>query len=105
MAWVYLFFAGVFEICWAVGVKYCDGFRPSIPLAFVTITMILSLIFLNMAIKILPMSVAYAVWSGIGIVGVFIYGTLILKEPFSLLSMCFIIMILIGIIGLKLVVK
>ncbi len=105
MAWFYLFIAGICEICWAVGIKYCDGFKLSVPLAIVAVAMILSLIFLNMAIKTLPMSVAYAVWTGIGIVGVFIYGILILKEPYSILSTCFVMLILIGIIGLKLVVK
>ena len=105
MAWIYLFIAGMFEIGWAVGIKHCDGFKLSLPLLMVITSMTLSMIFLGMAIKTIPMSVAYAVWTGIGIIGVFIYGVFILKEPISIMSMIFAGLILIGIIGLKLQVK
>lgn len=102
MAWLYLLIAGIFEIGWAVGIKYCEGFKISLPLFFVIFSMTASMIFLWLAIKTIPMSIAYAVWTGIGIVGVLIYGILVLKEPISLLNILFVGFILIGIIGLKL---
>ena len=102
MAWLYLLIAGIFEVCWAVGIKYCHGFKITFPLLLVIISMGISIIFLGLATKTIPMSIAYAVWTGIGIVGVFIYGLLIFKDPISTSSIVFISMILIGIIGLKL---
>lgn len=105
MAWLYLVTAGVFEIFWAVGIKYCDGLKITFPLVLVIISMGLSIIFLGLATKTIPMSIAYAIWTGIGIVGVFAYGLLILKDPISTSSIVFVGMILIGIIGLKLGVK
>lgn len=105
MAWLYLFIAGIFEIFWAVGIKYCNEFRITVPLILVVIAMISSLIFLGLATKTIPMSIAYAVWTGIGIVGVFTYGVLILKDPISASGIIFVSMILIGIIGLKLGIR
>ena len=105
MAWFYLFVAGIFEIFWAVGIKYCDGFKITIPLILVIISMTFSIIFLGLATKTIPMSIAYAVWTGIGIVGVFTYGLFILKDPISVKNIIFVGMILIGIVGLKLGVK
>lgn len=102
MSWIYLLIAGFFEIAWAVGIKYCDGFKLNFALLLVVFSMAGSIIFLSIAIKNIPMSVAYAVWTGIGIVGVSIYGILILKESTSWLNLFFIMIILIGIIGLKL---
>ena len=105
MAWLYLLIAGIVEIFWAVGIKYCDGLKITLPLILVIVSMGLSIIFLGLATKTIPMSIAYAVWTGIGIVGVFAYGLLILKDPISTNSIVFVGMILIGIIGLKLGVK
>lgn len=105
MAWLYLFIAGIFEIFWAVGIKYCDGLKITLPLVLVIISMGISIIFLGLATKTIPMSIAYAVWTGIGIVGVFAYGLLILKDPISSNSIIFVGLILIGIIGLKLGIK
>ena len=105
MAWLYLLIAGIFEIFWAVGIKYCDGLKITLPLILVIVSMGRSIIFLGLATKTIPMSIAYAVWTGIGIVGVFAYGLLILKDPISTNSIIFVGMILIGIIGLKLGVK
>ncbi len=105
MAWLYLFIAGIFEIFWAVGIKYCDGLKITLPLVLVIVSMGLSIIFLGLATKTIPMSIAYAVWTGIGIVGVFAYGLLILKDPISTNSIVFVGLILIGIIGLKLGIK
>ena len=105
MAWFYLFTAGIFEIFWAVGIKYCDGFKITLPLILVIISMVLSVIFLGLATKTIPMSIAYAVWTGIGIIGVFTYGLFILKDPISVKNIICVGMILIGIIGLKLGIK
>ena len=105
MAWLYLFIAGIFEIFWAVGIKYCDGLKITLPLVLVIISMGISIIFLGLATKTIPMSIAYAVWTGIGIVGVFAYGLLILKDPISTNSIIFVGLILTGIIGLKLGIK
>lgn len=105
MAWLYLFIAGIFEIFWAVGIKYCDGLKITLPLVLVIVSMGLSIIFLGLATKTIPMSIAYVVWTGIGIVGVFAYGLLILKDPISTNSIVFVGLILIGIIGLKLGIK
>jgi quaternary ammonium compound-resistance protein SugE len=105
MAWLYLLIAGIFEIFWAVGIKYCDGLKITLPLILVIVSMGLSIIFLGLATKTIPMSIAYAVWTGIGIVGVFAYGLLILKDPISTNSIVFVGLILIGIIGLKLGIK
>lgn len=105
MAWFYLFIAGIFEIFWAVGIKYCDGFKITLPLVLVIISMTLSVIFLGSATRTIPMSIAYAVWTGIGIIGVFTYGLFILKDPISVKNIIFVGMILIGIVGLKLGIK
>ena len=105
MPWFYLFIAGIFEIVWAVGIKYCNEFRITVPLILVVIAMISSMVFLGLATRTIPMSIAYAVWTGIGIVGVFTYGVLILKDPISVSDIIFVIMILAGIIGLKLGMK
>ena len=105
MPWFYLFIAGIFEIVWAVGIKYCNEFRITVPLILVVIAMISSVVFLGLATRTIPMSIAYAVWTGIGIVGVFTYGVLILKDPISVSDIIFVIMILVGIIGLKLGMK
>ena len=105
MVWFYLFIAGIFEIFWAVGIKYCDGFKITLPLVLVIISMTLSVIFLGLATRTIPMSIAYAVWTGIGIIGVFTYGLFILKDPISVKNIIFVGMILIGIVGLKLGIK
>lgn len=105
MAWIYLIIAGICEIFWAVGIKYCNEFKLTAPLFFVIIFMSLSVIFLALASRTLPMSLAYAVWTGIGIVGVFVYGIFVLKDPVSFSNIIFVGMILIGIIGLKLGAK
>jgi len=105
MAWFYLFIAGIFEIFWAVGIKYCDGFKITLPLVLVIISMALSVIFLGLATRTIPMSIAYAVWTGIGIIGVFTYGLFILKDPISVKNIIFVGMILIGLVVLKLGIK
>jgi len=101
MYWIYLLIAGFFEIAWAIGLKYCDEIRINLPTIFVAISMLFSVVFLGLAIKQIPIGIAYAIWTSIGMIGVFIYGTLILKEPASFATMLFFSLILIGVVGLK----
>ncbi len=101
MAWVYLIIGGGFEIVWAVSMKYAEGFTKLLPSAITIISMILSIKFLSIALKILPLGTAYAVWTGIGAVGTVIMGIILFKEPQNLLRLLFIAMIIISIAGLR----
>ena len=105
MAWVYILIASVFEICWAVGLKYSEGFTQVKATIFTVITMILSYVFLALGVKQLPIGTAYAVWTGIGAVGTVIYGMIYFNESKDLLRILFIFFIVVGIIGLKLTYK
>lgn len=105
MAWIYILIASVFEISWAVGLKYSDGFTHLKASVFTVITMILSYVFLSLGVKNIPIGTAYAVWTGIGAVGTAVYGILFFDEPRDLLRIAFIFLIVIGIIGLRLTYK
>ncbi|MEW6196135.1 MAG: multidrug efflux SMR transporter [Bacteroidota bacterium] len=105
MSWFYILIASFFEICWAVGLKYSNGFTEVKPTTFTIITMILSYVFLALGSKNLPIGTAYAVWTGIGAVGTAIYGMLFFNEPKELVRIFFIFLIVVGIIGLKLTYK
>ncbi|MBU0559480.1 MAG: multidrug efflux SMR transporter [Bacteroidetes bacterium] len=105
LSWIYVLVASVFEISWAVGLKYSAGFTNVRASIFTIITMILSFVFLAMGVKNIPIGTAYAVWTGIGAVGVALYGILIFNEPKELLRIAFIFIIVVGIIGLKLTSK
>lgn len=102
MEWINLFVAGVFEVSWAVGLKYSQGFTKPFASVITVITMILSLYFLALAVKNLPLGTAYAVWTGIGTLGTAILGMILFKEPVSVLRLVCIAFILCGITGLKL---
>ncbi|WP_408009706.1 quaternary ammonium compound efflux SMR transporter SugE [Pseudalkalibacillus sp. A8] len=101
MAWIYLFIAGIFEVVWAIGLKYTEGFSRLIPSIITVIGMIISFYFLSNAIKALPIGTAYAVWTGIGALGTALLGILLFNEPKDFTRILFLGMILIGIIGLK----
>lgn len=101
MSWTILFLAGIFEIFWAVGLKYSDGFTKLIPTIFTIVTMIISFYLLSLALKALPIGTAYAVWVGIGTVGTVIAGIMLFGESMSLIRVMSILFILIGIVGLK----
>lgn len=105
MAWIYILIASIFEISWAIGLKYSNGFTNIRASVFTVVTMILSYIFLAMGVKTLPIGTAYAVWTGIGAVGTAFYGMLFFDEPKDLVRIMFIFFIVIGIIGLKLTYK
>ena len=102
MAWVYLFFAGLLEIGWAIGLKYTDGFTKLVPTVLTAGSMVLSVILLGIALKTLPVGTGYAVWTGIGAVGTAILGIVLLGEPATAARIGSIALIIAGIIGLKL---
>ncbi|HPF20850.1 MAG TPA: quaternary ammonium compound efflux SMR transporter SugE [Syntrophomonas sp.] len=103
MQWVLLVIAGLLEMGWAVGLKYTQGFTKLIPSVFTVMGMMASFCFLSLALRSLPLGTAYAVWTGIGTVGIVILGIILFKEPVDLLRLLFIGLIVIGIIGLKMV--
>ncbi len=102
MHWIYLLIAGLFEIGWAVGLKMSDGFTRPLVSILTAIGMIASYYFLALALKNIPLGTAYAIWTGIGVVGTVIFGILLFKEPATAMRFICILMILGGIIGLKL---
>ena len=83
MHWFYLLIAGLFEISWAVGLKFSHGFTKITPSVITVICMVLSFYFLALALKNLPLGTAYAIWTGIGTIGTVIFGILFFKEPVS----------------------
>lgn len=100
-AWIWLLLAGLFEIQWAVTLKYTEGFTRLWPSVFCILGMIISVYGLAVAQKTLPLGTSYAVWVGIGILGAAIFGMVLFNEPKTLIRIGFIALILIGIIGLK----
>jgi quaternary ammonium compound-resistance protein SugE len=102
MAWTYLFIAGLFEIGWAVGLKYTDGFSRFWPSLGTILAMALSIAFLGLALKTLPVGTAYAVWTGIGAAGTVLLGIVLFAEPATALRLGCVGLILCGILGLKL---
>jgi quaternary ammonium compound-resistance protein SugE len=101
MKWFILIIAGLFEVGWAIGLKYSQGFTKLMPSILTVIGMIVSFYFLSLALRSLPIGTAYAVWTGIGAVGTVILGILLFKEPANFMRLACIGFILIGIIGLK----
>jgi len=103
MAWTYLFIAGVLEIVWAIGLKYTEGFTRLVPSAITIAAMVVSLWFLALALRSIPVGTGYAVWTGIGAVGTAILGIVLFAEPATLARLGCIGLIVAGIVGLKLV--
>src|SRR5690606_21594618 len=103
MSWIYLFFAGLFEIGWAVGLKYSHGFTRLVPSVATIVAMAISVFLLGLALRALPLGTAYAIWTGIGTIGTAILGIFLFSEPAEALRLACIAMIAAGIIGLKLV--
>jgi quaternary ammonium compound-resistance protein SugE len=101
LAWILLTLAGLFEIGWAIGLKYTEGFTRPIPTALTLVAMLISVVLLGLAIRTLPVGTAYAVWTGIGTVGTVILGMILFAEPATALRLGCIAMIVAGIIGLK----
>ncbi|MFC7396616.1 quaternary ammonium compound efflux SMR transporter SugE [Chelatococcus sp. GCM10030263] len=103
MAWVYLIIAGLFEVGWAVGLKYTEGFTRLWPSVLTGLSMIISLGLLGLALKTLPVGTGYAVWTGIGTVGTAILGIALFGEPATAARLAAIGLIVAGIVGLKVV--
>jgi quaternary ammonium compound-resistance protein SugE len=101
MAWIYLVIAGVFEIGWAIGLKYTEGFSRLGPSAATVGLMIASFAFLGLALRTLPLGTAYAVWTGIGTAGTVVLGILLFNEPLEPLRLGCIALIVSGVVGLK----
>ncbi|ERG91685.1 MAG: putative cation membrane transporter [Haloquadratum walsbyi J07HQW1] len=103
MSWTLLVLAGLFEIGWAIGLEYSDGFSKPLPTLGTGIALIISMILLARAVQDLPIGTAYAVWTGIGTVGTASLGIVLFDEPATVGRIGFISLILIGIVGLHLI--
>jgi len=101
MAWTYLALAGLFEIGWAIGLKYTHGFTRLVPSALTIVCMVISVALLGIALRSLPVGTGYAVWTGIGTVGTAVLGIYLFGEPASALRLGCIGLIVLGIVGLK----
>ncbi len=103
MAWIYLFIAGLFEVGWAIGLKYTEGFSRLLPSVLTAVAMIVSLILLAQALKTIPIGTGYAVWTGIGAAGTAIIGMALLGESRETARILCIMLIIAGVVGLRLV--
>ena len=103
MAWFLLVLAGLFEVCWAVGLKYTDGFTRPWPTVLTAASMIVSLVLLGLALRSIPLGTGYAIWTGIGTIGTVIFGIVYFAEPATAARIFCVLLILSGIVGLKLV--
>ncbi|MCX7081694.1 MAG: quaternary ammonium compound efflux SMR transporter SugE [Pseudomonas sp.] len=101
MSWVILFFAGLFEVGWAVGLKYTEGFSRPLPTALTIAAMVVSLGLLGLAMKELPLGTAYAIWTGVGAVGTVIAGIILFGESMALFRLASVALIIAGLVGLK----
>jgi quaternary ammonium compound-resistance protein SugE len=102
MSWIILVFAGLFEVGWAVGLKYTDGFTRPLPTALTIAAMIVSLSLLGLSMKELPLGTAYAIWTGVGAVGTVIAGIILFGESMALIRLASVGLIIFGLLGLKL---
>jgi quaternary ammonium compound-resistance protein SugE len=101
MAWVYLFVAAIFEIGWAVGLKYTQGFTRLGPSVATVAAMVISMTLLALAVRTIPVGTGYAVWTGIGAVGTAVLGIVLFSEPLTAWRVTCLILIVAGIVGLK----
>ncbi|SAL41581.1 small multidrug resistance protein [Caballeronia turbans] len=101
MSWILLFIAGLLEVAWAAGLKSSEGFTRLGPSIFTIITAIGSFVLLAIAMKQLPLGTAYAVWTGIGALGAFVFGIVFLGEAFSAARIVSAVLIVAGLVGLK----
>lgn len=102
MAWFLLIVAGLFEVGWAIGLKYTEGFTRLWPSLGTAAAMLVSLGLLGLAMKSLPVGTAYAVWVGVGAVGTVILGVALFGEPMGTLRLVSVLLIIAGLVGLKL---
>lgn len=102
MSWLILFIAGVFEVCWAIGLKYTDGFTKLWPTVGTIFALIASFLLLGRALKTLPVGTAYAIWVGVGAIGTAILGIFLFGESTDIFKLVSLGLICAGIVGLKL---
>ena len=102
MAWLYLFIAGLLEVAWAIGLKHTEGWTRLYPSLATAALMVASFYFLSLALKVLPIGTAYAVWTGIGTVGAAVLGMMLFDESRDVAKIVCIVLIVAGIAGLKL---
>lgn len=102
MAWLILFLAGICEIAWAIGLKYSEGFSKPLASVATLSALVISFVLLGIALRTLPLGVAYGIWVGIGAVGTAVMGILVFGEAVSLFKLMSLALIVIGIAGLKL---
>lgn len=102
MAWIVLVLAGLFEVAWAIGLKYTEGFTRPVPSVLTLAAMLISVVLLGVAMKSLPVGTAYAVWVGVGAVGTAILGIVLFAEPATAGRLLSLALIVAGIVGLKL---
>ena len=103
MAWFSLLIAGLFEVGWAIGLKYTDGFSKLWPSVWTIAAMVISLVFLEYALRTLPVGTAYAIWVGIGAVGTAIMGMYLFNESRDIARIVCLLLIVAGVVGLKFV--
>lgn len=103
MPWLILFIAGLFEVVWAIGLKFSAGFTKPVPSTVVVVAMAASIYLLALALRTIPVGTGYAVWTGIGAIGVALIGMIWLGESRDLLRILCILLIVTGVIGLKFV--
>lgn len=102
MPWTLLFLAGLFEVGWAIGLKYTEGFTKPMPTALTVVSMVVSIGLLGLAMRHLPVGTAYAVWTGIGTVGTVVLGIVLMGDSAAAIRLVCLGLIMLGIVGLKL---
>ena len=105
MHWIFLLLAATFEVSWAIAMKYSDGFSVLVPSIITVVGYILSAVFLSLALKQLPLGTAYAMWTGFGIIGTSVLGIFLFNEKLTVPQVICVILIVVGIVGLKLLGK
>ena len=105
MQWILLILAGMFEVTWAIAMKYSDGFTVVWPTVITAVGYIASAVFLSLALKHLPLGTAYAMWTGFGIVGTSVLGIFLFNEKLSVPQLICVLLVVAGIAGLKLLSK
>lgn len=101
MAWIILLLAGISEIAWAVGLKYSEGFTKPLPSILTISSLLISFALLGIALRTLPLSLAYGIWVGIGAVGTAILSVYLFNETMSVLKIVSLSLIVLGIVGMK----
>ncbi|NVJ15109.1 quaternary ammonium compound efflux SMR transporter SugE [Myxococcus sp. AM010] len=101
MSWILLVIAGLLEVCWAIGLKYTEGFTRLVPSVLTGGAIVASMVLLGLATKSLPIGTAYGVWVGIGAVGAAIMGIVLFQEPATPARLFFVSLLVISIVGLK----